>query len=85
MPTLTPDAELEKDPHHQKIVEKGNVTPVEEHAIHDVDAFDAAAKLGGEDQINYRSMGWVKAGALIMAEVCCVFFSPDYRTFTQCL
>ncbi|KAI0050785.1 hypothetical protein FA95DRAFT_1486634 [Auriscalpium vulgare] len=32
----------------------------------DVDAFDASGK--GEGQIDYRTMGWVKAGALIMAE-----------------
>ena len=36
----------------------------------DVDAFDQAAGSGNADEhINYRSMGWIKAGALIMAEV----------------
>ncbi|ETW77696.1 amino acid transporter [Heterobasidion irregulare TC 32-1] len=35
----------------------------------DVDAFDQAAGSGNADEhINYRSMGWIKAGALIMAE-----------------
>ncbi|KAI0063757.1 hypothetical protein BV25DRAFT_1934527 [Artomyces pyxidatus] len=34
----------------------------------DVDAFDEAVAAGDGDHIDYRSMGWVKAGALIMAE-----------------
>ncbi|KAI0063753.1 hypothetical protein BV25DRAFT_357555 [Artomyces pyxidatus] len=33
----------------------------------DIDAFDEAAA-GGGDQISYKNMGWIKAGALIMAE-----------------
>ncbi|THH17083.1 hypothetical protein EW146_g3666 [Bondarzewia mesenterica] len=39
-----------------------------EAAALDVDAFELAGGSAGKDQINYKNMGWIKAGALIMAE-----------------
>ncbi|KAI0317441.1 transmembrane amino acid transporter protein-domain-containing protein [Amylostereum chailletii] len=41
---------------------------VEAAAVHDIDPFDQARNVDGEGHINYKTMGWIKAGALIMAE-----------------